>query len=107
VTWPAGLAEFVRVSMVGAGPMWLGHPMNDELHVYPTRDGARWLVEGASASHLTATEAERAARRRAVACGARRICVHDRYHRVRAVSVTEQASQGAAASATRIVSSSA
>ena len=72
--------------------------MNDELHVYPTRDGARWLVEGASASHLTATEAERAARRRAVACGARRICVHDRYHRVRAVSVTEQASQGAAAS---------
>jgi hypothetical protein len=90
--------------------MWSAHGMLhhvDELQVYPSRDGARWLVEGASTAHLTATEAEQAARRRAAACGARRICVHDRYHRVRALSVTSSASHGAEASAARIASSSA
>jgi hypothetical protein len=79
--------------------------MVDELHVYPSPDGARWLVEGVASAHLTATEAERAARRRAAACGARRICLHDRYHRVRAVSVSSRPTQGASASAARIAAS--
>jgi hypothetical protein len=59
-----------------------------ELHVHPSRDGARWLVDapdGGSAlsSHGTAREAELAARRLAAACGARLIYLHDAYHRVR------------------------
>jgi hypothetical protein len=107
VTWTAGLADFGRVSMAGAGPMWSGQHMVDELHVYPSRDGARWLVDGVASSHLTATEAERTARRRAAACGARSICLHDHYHRVHAVSVISNPTQGAAASAARIASSSA
>jgi hypothetical protein len=107
VSWTAGLADFGRVSMVGARPMWSGQRMVDELHVYPSRDGARWLVEGVASSHLTATEAERTARRRATACGARSICLHDCYHRVRAVSVSSSPTQGAADSAARIAASSA
>ena len=93
--------------MVGAGPMWSGDHMVDELHVYPSEDGARWLVEGVASSHLTATEAERIARHRAAACGARSICLHDRYHRVHAVSVSSKPTQGASASAARMDPSSA
>jgi hypothetical protein len=78
------------------------------LHVHPSRDGGRWLVDApdgrsALSSHRTASEAERAARRHAATCGARSICVHDAYHRVRTVNTT--GTQGADSSAARIASS--
>jgi hypothetical protein len=60
----------------------------EELHVLP--DGARggWLVDAQPlAWFATLGEAERAARDHAAAAGARRIFLHDRYHRVRAVTM--------------------
>jgi Uncharacterized protein conserved in bacteria (DUF2188) len=66
--------------------------MSGELHVHPSRDGARWLVDSpdrrtALSSHGTAREAEVAARRIAQTVGARLIYLHDAYHRVRSASV--------------------
>ena len=62
--------------------------MAPELHVHQSQDGARWVVDvhdgrSAVSSHVTAREAELAARRLAAACGARLIYLHDAYHRVR------------------------
>jgi hypothetical protein len=72
--------------------MWSALPMAPELHVHPSRDGARWLVDApdrstALSSHGTAREAEVAARRLAAASGARLIYLHDAYHRVRSAHV--------------------
>jgi hypothetical protein len=66
--------------------------MTPELHVHPSHDGTRWLVDvpdgrPAISSHDTAREAELTARRLAVACGARLIYLHDAYHRVRSAHV--------------------
>ena len=66
--------------------------MTPELHVHPSADGGRWLVDAADgrsafSSHRTASEAERAARRLAAACGARLIFLHDAYHLVRSARV--------------------
>jgi hypothetical protein len=63
-----------------------------ELHVHQSRDGAQWVVDvqdgrGALSSHRTAREAELAAQRHAADCGARRIYLHDAYHRVRLSTV--------------------
>jgi hypothetical protein len=61
-----------------------------ELHVHPSGDGG-WVVDladghSALSSHRTASEAELAARRHAMSCGARSIYLHDSYHRVHAVA---------------------
>jgi uncharacterized protein DUF2188 len=61
-----------------------------ELHVHPSGDGAQWVVDlsdgrSALSRHRTAIEAQFAARRLASRCGARRIFLHDAYHRVRPV----------------------
>jgi hypothetical protein len=66
--------------------------MTPELHVHPSHDGARWLVDvpdgrPAISSHDTAREAELAARRLAATCGTKSIYVHDAYHRVRCAAV--------------------
>jgi hypothetical protein len=66
--------------------------MTPELHVHPSEDGARWLVDAAGnpsvlSSHGTAREAELAARRLAATCGTKSIYVHDAYHRVRCAAV--------------------
>jgi hypothetical protein len=66
--------------------------MTPELHVHPSQDGARWLVDvpdgrSALSSHDTARDAEVTARRLALACGARLIYLHDAYHRVRPARV--------------------
>jgi hypothetical protein len=70
-------------------------PPSENLHVRcaPERSGA-WLVElerrnAAPLSwHATAGEAESAARTHASARGARTIFLHDRYQRVRSVTLT-------------------
>jgi hypothetical protein len=61
-------------------------PTAEELHVLPHARTGGWLV--GPAWFATIGEAERDARRRAAAAGSRRIYLHDRYHRVRAVAVT-------------------
>jgi hypothetical protein len=73
-------------------PLWSALCVTGELHVHPSRDGARWLVDApdrrsALSSHGTAREAEVAARRLAHSCGARLIYLHDAYHRVRSARV--------------------
>jgi hypothetical protein len=68
----------------------------EELHVLPHARSGAWLVgvEQPSAAplswHATVGEAETAARTQATARGAHRIFVHDRYQRVRSVSVTRR-----------------
>ena len=62
-----------------------------ELHVRPDARSGAWLVardraSEALSSHRTATEAEHAARRIAAVRGTRRIYLHDRYERVRALT---------------------
>jgi hypothetical protein len=62
-----------------------------ELHVRPDERSGAWLVapdraSRALSSHVSAHEAERAARRIAAASGAQRIFLHDRYRRVRSVT---------------------
>jgi hypothetical protein len=54
-----------------------------DLHVTPHPSNGGWIVGGQW--FATAHEAQDAARRDANECGARRIWLHDRYHRVRAV----------------------
>jgi hypothetical protein len=66
--------------------------MAPELHVHPTEDGAQWVVEvqngrAALSAHHTAREAEVAAQHHAADCGARRIYLHDAYHRVHCAAV--------------------
>ena len=66
--------------------------MAPELHVHPSADGARWVVDvqdghSTLSSHRTASEAELAAQRHAADCGARSIYLHDAYHRVRLAAV--------------------
>ena len=61
-----------------------------ELHVRPDERSGVWLVAPdrasiALSSHVSAHEAERAARRLAAAHGAKRIFLHDRYCRVRSL----------------------
>jgi hypothetical protein len=75
-----------------AAPIWSAVIVTPELHVHPSQDGARWLVDvpdgrPALSSHDTAREAEVTARRLAVAIGARLIYLHDAYHRVRSAPV--------------------
>ena len=54
-----------------------------ELHVMPHPRNGGWLVDGPTRRwHPTADAAQRDAEAR----GARRIYLHDRYHRVRAIS---------------------
>jgi hypothetical protein len=55
----------------------------DELHVLPHPRNGGWVVGGRW--FATAHEAEDAARRDAREGGARRIWMHDRYHRVHAI----------------------
>jgi hypothetical protein len=56
-----------------------------ELHVLPHPRNGGWLVDGATRRwHATAD----AAQRDAESSGARRIWLHDRYHRVTAISLT-------------------
>ena len=58
-----------------------------ELHVLPHATTGGWTLDAAGAGpawFATLGEAEQAARRHAVAHGAR-VFLHDRYHRVRAV----------------------
>ena len=61
-----------------------------ELHVRPDERSGGWLVadraSDALSTHVSAHEAERAARRLAAARGAKRIFLHDRYRRVRSVT---------------------
>jgi Uncharacterized protein conserved in bacteria (DUF2188) len=58
-----------------------------ELHVVPHPRNGGWVVDGPTRRwYATAHEAERAARGAARACGALRIYVHDRYHRVRSIT---------------------
>jgi hypothetical protein len=74
--------------MAPAARMRLGAGMvssAEELHVLPHERTGGWLV--GPAWFATIGEAERDARRRAVAAGSGRIYLHDRYHRVRAISV--------------------
>ena len=69
-------------------------PPSEDLHVLPHERSGAWLVgiERRSAAplswHATAGEAESAARSHASARGARHIFLHDRYQRVRSVSLT-------------------
>lgn len=56
-----------------------------ELHVLPHPRNGGWLVDGRW--FATAHEAEDAARRDARERGAPSIWLHDRYHRVRAVTL--------------------
>jgi hypothetical protein len=59
-----------------------------ELHVLPDPARGGWLVDAQPpAWFATAGEAERAARTSAAEAGARRIFVHDLYHRVRSVTM--------------------
>jgi hypothetical protein len=63
----------------------------EELHVLPHESTGGWFVQAAGSRealswHGEAGEAERAARRRAALLGARRIYMHDRYRRVRAIA---------------------
>ncbi len=62
-----------------------------ELHVRPDERSGAWLVapdraSRALSSHVSAHEAERAARRIAAARGTERIYLHDRYRRVRRIT---------------------
>jgi hypothetical protein len=62
-----------------------------EVHVRPDERSGAWLVapdraSGALSTHVSAHEAERAARRLAAARGAQRIFLHDRYRRVRPIT---------------------
>jgi hypothetical protein len=70
-------------------PIWSSVDVTPELHVHPSADGARWLVDVSdgrpAVAYDTPREAEVTARRLALACGARLIFLHDAYHRVRAV----------------------
>jgi hypothetical protein len=69
-------------------------PPSENLHVLPHERSGAWLVElerrnAAPLSwHATAGEAESAARSHASASGARTIFLHDRYQRVRSVTLT-------------------
>ena len=66
---------------------------SEDLHVLPHERSGNWLVgqERRSAPlswHATAGEAETAARSHASARGAEHIFLHDRYQRVRSVSLS-------------------
>jgi hypothetical protein len=63
----------------------------DEVHVLPHERSGGWLVEAEDTRPAppwfgTAGEAQRAAHRHAQALGARCVVIHDRYHRVHAIS---------------------
>ena len=70
--WPRGPVPAVIDRMVAEDVHVTPHPRNGGWVV-----GTRWFA--------TPHEARDAARRAAGECGARRIWMHDRYHRVRAV----------------------
>jgi Uncharacterized protein conserved in bacteria (DUF2188) len=63
-----------------------------ELHVLPREHDGTWVVEidstgPALSSHETADQAQLAARRVAEAQGADRVYLHDRYRRVRTITL--------------------
>jgi hypothetical protein len=65
--------------------------LSGELHVQPHPHTGGWLVGPCSdraepSWHATVNEAERAASREAAISGRRRILIHDRYARVRAIT---------------------
>jgi hypothetical protein len=67
-------------------------PLGNAIHVQPHRRG-HWVVRDEhdpkfASEHGTATEAEFAARSRALASGVPVVLVHDRYERVRHSPVT-------------------
>jgi hypothetical protein len=65
---------------------WTGPMVGGELHVLPHPRNGGWLVDGPTRRwYATAHEAESAAQQDARDGGARRIWLHDRYHRVRAI----------------------
>jgi len=66
------------------------HDPSGDLHVQPHPSTGGWLVGPRSdhaepSWHATVNDAERAARREAAVSGRRRILLHDRYERVRAI----------------------
>jgi hypothetical protein len=69
------------------------HALTPEVHVVPVRRTATWQVHDGdphtpSSEHANETDAELAARRRAVARGAERVVVHDRYDRTRRIAIS-------------------
>jgi hypothetical protein len=72
-------------------------PPSSAIHVHPDRRG-HWVVSDdddptIASEHGTATEAEFAARSRALASGAPFVLVHDRYQRVRHSPVTPRSAR--------------